>query len=185
MPGDLRFEVPSSISLRPFMPADVPAVAAIEALVSPEPWSERLFADEFTVASARRHWLVAEETGPDVEQGLMIVGFGGMMFVADEGHLMNVATHPDHRRRGIAAALCAALFADAAERGMASLTLEVRISNVGARELYRRFGFVPVSSRRDYYRNADGTREDALILWLHDLGSALAPATSPNTSPGS
>ncbi len=151
-----------TLELRPFVLADVPAVAEIEAMASPHPWSEELFRGEFAVPAGERHWIVAEHDGE-------VVGFAGMMHVGGEGHLMNVAVRPDHRRRGIARALCGSVFDDARRRGAEALTLEVRASNAAAIELYRSFGFAPVGARPGYYRNADGTTEDALILWLHDL----------------
>lgn len=152
------------MKIRPFVRSDVPAVAAIEQSVSAEPWSETLFAGEFEMAPAARHWLVAES-----EADGTIVAFGGMMFVSDEGHLMNIAVHHDHQRQGIGRKLCTVLFEEARRRGSEALTLEVRVSNGAARELYQSFGFAPVGSRKDYYTNADGSREDALILWLYDL----------------
>ena len=150
---------------------DAAAVAAIEAVVSPEPWSLALLEGEFDVAPDTRHWVVATAIGGD-EPGA-IIGFAGMMFVGGgsgegEGHLMNVAVHPDHRRGGVAAALCSAAFDHAADAGFDALTLEVRVSNRAAIELYRRFGFAPVGNRPGYYANRDGSKEDGLIMWLHD-----------------
>jgi len=151
---------------RPMLRTDVAAVAEIEANVSAEPWSVALFEGEFDVAPQTRQWFVAQESG-------VIIGFAGMMFVGPsddggEGHLMNVAVAPAQQRRGIARMLCTALFDDAADRGFDALTLEVRLSNVAAIELYRRFGFAPVGSRKNYYTNPDGSKEDGLIMWLHD-----------------
>ncbi len=156
----------SSPLTRPMRRSDVSAVAEIEAVVSAEPWSSALFDGEFTVAPATRHWLVAEESG-------VITGFAGMMFVgtADEGgeaHLMNVAVAPSRQRNGTARTLCRALFDHAAERGFDAVTLEVRLSNAAAIGLYRAFAFAPVGTRKNYYTNPDGSKEDGLIMWLHD-----------------
>ena len=75
--------------------------------------------------------------------------------------MMNVAVHPDHRRRGIAADLIEQLIRQLKNRGSCSLTLEVRASNDGAIALYDKLGFQPVGRRPNYYRNP---KEDALIL---------------------
>ncbi len=158
--------------MRSFLLGDVPSVSIIESTVSSEPWSETLFAGEFDMSVSARNWLVAETDDSTSADDSEVVAFGGMMFVADVGHLMNVAVRPDHQRRGIARDLCAALFEDAKQRGMAALTLEVRVSNGPARELYRRFGFQPVGCRSGYYTNVDGSKEDGLIFWLHDLQTA-------------
>jgi ribosomal-protein-alanine N-acetyltransferase len=56
----------------------------------------------------------------------------------------------------------------AVAEGLSGVTLEVRASNVAAQELYRRFGFAPGGIRRNYYADL---REDALIMWAHDLDS--------------
>jgi ribosomal-protein-alanine N-acetyltransferase len=75
--------------------------------------------------------------------------------------MMNVAVHPDHRRKGFAEALIDALSAGLRERGNVCLTLEVRASNDPAKALYEKLGFIQVGRRPNYYRNP---KEDALIL---------------------
>jgi ribosomal-protein-alanine N-acetyltransferase len=59
-----------------------------------------------------------------------------------------------------------ALAREAINRGATGLTLEVRLSNLGAQALYRRFGFEPVGVRKGYYVE---TKEDALIMWAHKV----------------
>ncbi len=146
------------LHLREMTAADVPAVAAIEARLNDEPWSEALFRGEFEVDPTTRHWIVAELDG-------RLAAFGGMMFAADDGHLMNLGVDPAHQRRGIARSLVAALFLHAVARRATGITLEVRVGNTAARSLYAAFGLAPVGTRPGYY--ADG--EDALILWAHDI----------------
>ena len=75
--------------------------------------------------------------------------------------MMNVAVHPDHRRKGIAQALILALCADLQAQGNSCLTLEVRASNAPAIALYEKLGFDTVGRRPNYYRHP---KEDALIL---------------------
>ncbi len=146
--------------LREMTPADVDAVTSIEAEVSAQPWSRRLFADEFAVAPPDgRRWVVA------LDEAGRIIGFGGLMIVGDEGHIMNVATAPDHQRQGVAQSVLRWLWDAAIGAGVEHLTLEVRLDNQPARRLYQRFGFAPVGVRAGYYE--DG--EDALILWVHDI----------------
>ena len=74
---------------------------------------------------------------------------------------MNVAVHPDYRRRGIGEKLCLALVEALKEKGNHCLTLEVRASNEPAKALYEKIGFQQVGLRKNYYRNP---REDACIL---------------------
>ncbi len=146
-----------AIGIRALAADDLTAVHRIEKSVSPDPWSESLFAEELS-AGGDRHWLVAT-AGP------LVVGFGGLLFVADEAHLMNLAVAPAHQRHGIATRLVANLLLGAGDRGSVAMTLEVRASNRGAQDLYRRFGFLDAGHRPRYY--PDG--EDAVIMWVHHM----------------
>ena len=95
-----------------------------------------------------------------------MVGFAGLLFVGDEGHVTTVAVDEAHRRQHIGARLFAALCRDAIARGTTGLTLEVRAGNEGAQAMYRRFGFAPAGIRRNYYPD---TGEDALVMWAHEV----------------
>ena len=130
----------------------VASVAQLEKLCFSDPWSEKSIASELTNKLAL--WLVAEEDGE-------VAGYIGSQTVPDESDMMNVAVHPDCRRRGIAEALVNALCKALKERGSVSLTLEVRASNDPAKALYDKLGFESVGRRPNYYRNP---KEDALIL---------------------
>ena len=135
------------------MTADhVAAVARLEAVCFADPWSERSVASE--VNNPLSLWLVALE-------GDCVVGYIGSQTVLDESDMMNVAVHPDHRRRGVAEALVLALCEALKQRGSGCLTLEVRASNEPAKALYEKLGFEQVGRRPNYYRNP---KEDALIL---------------------
>ncbi len=141
--------------IREMATADVPVVALLERQVYPQPWSARVFYDE--LARPDRRYFVAE-----TEDG--IVGYGGLMLVEDDAHITTVAVVPEARQRGVGKRLMLRLVEAALDTGARHLTLEVRVSNVGARELYRRFGFAPVGLRKHYYRD-----EDALIMWAIDV----------------
>ena len=99
-------------------------------------------------------WLVALEEDK-------VVGYVGSQTVMDETDMMNVAVHPEYRRRGIARLLIDSLVLALKERQSRCLTLEVRASNEPAIALYTILGFTEVGRRRNYYRNP---KEDALIL---------------------
>lgn len=130
----------------------VTPIAALEKLCFSDPWSENSIAYELT--SRLSYWLVAVENGE-------VVGYIGSQSVLGESDVMNVAVHPDHRRKGVAEALVLALAKDLKERDNVCLTLEVRVSNEPAIALYEKLGFTQVGRRPNYYRNP---REDALIL---------------------
>jgi len=141
--------------------ADVDAVLALDALVHPTTWSPEFVRSQLGLPGSRTN-LVAELYGA-------LVGHAALLVVADEGHVTSVAVAPDHQRMGIGRVLLAALCRDAEHRGLVAMTLEVRVSNAAAIALYRRFGFAPSGVRPAYYAD-DG--EDALIMWIHDVGKS-------------
>lgn len=139
--------------------AHLPQILEIEQTAYPQPWSEGVFRDELAMqAGGSRHYLVAMLGG-------RVVGYGGLIYMDDAAHVTNVAVDVSLRRRGIATELMLDLAREARRAGMASLTLEVRESNVSAQSLYRRFGFVPVGVRAKYYEN----RDDAIVMWCNDI----------------
>ena len=130
----------------------VAAVAELEKICFSDPWSEKSVASELNNKLAL--WLVAEEEE-------RVAGYIGSQTCGDESDVMNVAVHPDFRRRGIAEALVKDLVDQLKAIGSRCLTLEVRASNAPAIALYEKMGFVEVGRRKNYYRNP---REDALIM---------------------
>ena len=136
----------------PMREAHVAAVAEIEKLCFSDPWSENSVRYELT--NPLSFWLVALE-------GDRVAGYVGSQTVLDEADMMNIAVHPDFRRRGIAQSLVEGLVANLAEKNVRCLTLEVRASNAPAISLYEKLSFAQVGRRPNYYRNP---REDALIL---------------------
>lgn len=147
------------VSVAPMRPRHVPAVVAIERQVYPRPWSERLFTDE--LERRGRSYLVAR-VGADV------VGYAGVLMIADDGHVATVSVDPAWQGLGIATRLLVELVRRAVELGAAQLTLEVRMSNERAQRLYQRFGFVPAGARKAYYGD---NGEDALVMWAHDVAT--------------
>ena len=130
----------------------VPQVAQLEKLCFADPWSEMSIASE--LQSIWSYWVVALD-------GDQLVGYVGSQSSIDETDIMNIAVHPDWRRRGIAESLIVNLIAELKNRGSHALMLEVRVSNDGAIALYEKLGFHQVGCRKNYYRNP---KEDALIL---------------------
>ena len=130
----------------------VSQVAALEKLCFSDPWSENSVASE--LENPLSLWLIAEENG-------MVCGYVGSQTVLDETDMMNIAVHPDCRRRGVASALIGELVNQLRERGSHVLRLEVRESNVHAISLYESMGFTQLGLRKNYYRNP---KENALIL---------------------
>ena len=116
-----------------------------------DPWNAGDFVDAVTGGVP---FLVAE-----TDAG--VVGYAIGRVAADEGEILNVAVQPEWRRRGIARRLVEALLAALAAAGARQVYLEVRESNVAARQLYAAFGFGEVGRRARYYRRPV---EDAVVL---------------------
>ena len=126
----------------------------LEKLCFSRPWSRHMLAEELENQCAA--FLVAE----DGVSG-KVLGYAGLLVMADEGYITNVAVFPEYRRSGVAAKLIEVFENFARGNRLAFLTLEVRPSNAAAIALYRRFGFEEVGRRKNYY---DLPKEDALIL---------------------
>jgi ribosomal-protein-alanine N-acetyltransferase len=142
------------VSIAPMVAADLDAVDAIERHSFKAPWPRQVFADELERTWARVD--VARAAG-------VVVGFVDYWMVADEVHLLAIATHPDHRRRGIAARLLDHLLAVARGHAARIVTLEVRKTNAPAIALYERRGFERVGVRPAYYQEDN---EDAVVMTL-------------------
>jgi [ribosomal protein S18]-alanine N-acetyltransferase len=146
------------VHLVPMRRRHLRSVLRIEALVYPRPWSLSLFMSELALRSTRAYW-VARVDGA-------VVGYCGLMVTGEDGHVTTLAVDPAMHRRGIATRLLLALAGEGIRRGVTGLTLEVRMSNQPAQELYRKFGFRPAGVRRNYYVE---TNEDALVMWADDV----------------
>jgi len=133
-------------------------VLAIEQVTNHRPWSVGLFMGELRMPTSRCYVVALDAH--------KVVGFAGTMVTGDEGHITNIAVQPEQQRRGIGVRLMVVAMQEAIARGVTSMTLEVRMSNVAAQELYRRFGFAPGGVRANYYTEVG---EDALIMWAHDI----------------
>lgn len=165
------------VTVSPFRRRHLRAVLAIEAQVYPRPWSARLFEDELDRSG--RMYVVAR-VGPTV------VGYAGVLMIADDGHVATVAVDPAWQHRGIATRLLVELVRGARSLGANQLTLEVRVSNRSAQDLYRRFGFAPAGARKAYYAD---NGEDAIVMWAHEINSpayrdridAISASLEPST----
>lgn len=137
------------------------SVLRIESQVYPRPWSLSLFVSELALRNSRAYW-VARVDG-------VVVGYCGLMVTVDDGHVTTLAVDPAWHRRSVGSRLLLTLAREAIRRGTTGLTLEVRMGNKGAQELYRRFGFRPAGVRKNYYME---TNEDALVMWADDVDTA-------------
>ncbi len=97
-----------------------------------------------------------------------IIGFSGLWLMVDEAHITTIAMHPDYRRHGLGEFMLMHLIEIAYSIGAKWVTLEVRVSNYSAQNLYRKYGFREAGVRHKYYSD---NQEDALIMWTDEINS--------------
>lgn len=145
------------VNYRKMTIADVEAVHAIEQATFPSPWTLDSFYYEMT-ENQFSHYLVAE----DEQQ--TIVGFCGVWLVIDAAQITNVAVVDAVRGQGIGEGLMREAMRVAKEANMEVMSLEVRVSNVVAQNLYRKLEFQDGGIRKNYYSD---NQEDALVMWVN------------------
>ena len=143
-----------SVKIVPMTADHLEELEKLERICFSRSWSRKMLAEELENQCAA--FLVAEDSVSG-----RVLGYAGLMVVADEGYITNVAVFPEYRRQGIAAQILQVFLQFAAANHLAFLTLEVRPSNAAAIALYQGFGFEEVGRRKNYY---DLPKEDALIL---------------------
>ena len=140
---------------------DVDAVADIEEATFARPWSRDSFRQEVTRNAVARY-LVAEQDG-------QILGYAGAWIIMDESHITNIAVREDVRGKGLGKKLTKQLLQILSNLGACYATLEVRVSNVRAQNLYKSLGFVSVGKRKRYYED---NNEDAFLMVCEHMPEA-------------
>lgn len=140
---------------------DLDAVTAIEQATFAVPWSRESFRQELERNVAARY-LVAETDG-------LVVGYAGAWVILDESHITNIAVLEAYRGRGIGKRLTGALLQYLSNLGACYATLEVRVSNERAQNLYKGLGFVNVGKRKRYYED---NGEDAFLMVCEHMPEA-------------
>ena len=141
------------IEIREMRYEDIDGVMKIENACFAVPWTRASMQEE--LFSLMKFYYVALIDGK-------VAGYGGMWHVVTEGHITNIAVDPDHRRMGIGDAIVDRLMQTAKEKEMLGVTLEVRVSNDAAKNLYEKHGFVVTGERKKYYSD---NNEDAYLMW--------------------
>lgn len=147
------------IAVYPMTFPDLDGVMEVERLSFLTPWSREAFASE--LLQTYTVYLVAKAAGK-------VIAFGGMHVVWEDSHVTNVAVHPLWRGKGLGERMMLELIDRAIAKGAIRMTLEVRVSNTTARNLYEKLGFItkPGAIRKGYYTD---TGEDAVIMWKDPL----------------
>ena len=147
---------------------DLEEVLAIEKSSFQTPWTRGMFLSELK-ANPYSYPVLARFPGQPE-----IIGYACFWILFEELHLMNLAVHPDHRRRGIGEGLVRWVLNMGQEKGSRIALLEVRISNDPAQRLYEKIGFKKIAVRPGYYRDP---KEDALLMILDPLSVSLSSAS--------
>ena len=134
--------------------SDIEDILVVEKLSFSIPWSKDSFEKEI-VDNNLAIYLVAKVNEK-------AVGYIGMWKVLNEGHITNVAVHPEFRHQGIGNQLVSELLSLCEKEDIDLVTLEVRKSNQNAIKLYEKHGFVAEGIRKAYYQD---NKEDAIIMW--------------------
>lgn len=145
----------SDLTIREMGESDLDGILAIEKRSFGDPWSPRLFRE--TMLFPHSINFVMESADGE------IIGYLNLYLIAQEGHLLNLAVHPDWRRQGLATTILSHTIEHIRERDALYLFLEVREKNQSAIGLYKKFGFEVVGKRKRYYAE---TNEDALVMQL-------------------
>ncbi|NDI85173.1 ribosomal protein S18-alanine N-acetyltransferase [Undibacterium crateris] len=135
--------------------ADVDGLLPIEQQLYSHPWTRGNFTDSFT--SGYDAFCLRD---PDAG----VIAYCVVMAVVDELHLLNITVASSFQGQGLARQLLDHVFSHAAQSGMESVLLEVRVSNLRAIQVYQQAGFVEIGRRKAYYPAQSNTREDAIVM---------------------
>lgn len=144
------------IVLREMELKDVDQVHNVEEISFATPWSKEAFINELE-QNKYATYIVLEVEG-------VIVGYCGVWLVIDEAHITNIAILPEFRGKKLGEFLFKHVVDFAKKNGATLLSLEVRVSNIVAQKLYRKFGLVPGGIRKNYYVD---NQEDAVVMWVN------------------
>ncbi|MFA8439355.1 ribosomal protein S18-alanine N-acetyltransferase [Pueribacillus sp. YX66] len=134
---------------------DIDAVLAVDCQSFPNPWSKETFYQEM-MYNDYALYLLMEYNGE-------IIGYSGMWIITDEAHITNIAVLPEYRGQKLGEALFEKTIEVAKSYDAMTMTLEVRVSNQVAQNLYEKFGFQIGGLRKRYYTD---NKEDAYVMWV-------------------
>lgn len=180
------------VTIRPMTTADVDQVVRLDRLSFPNPWPQRVYYQE--LSNPGRSYLLVMEPGdapfspngggpvgwverifgpggnrPEPAPPGPLIGYSGFWRVADEAHISTIAIHPDWRGKKLGELLLWMMLRQALGQKVRIVTLEVRVSNTIAQNLYRKYAFKVIGRRNGYYSNDN---EDAYTMGVSPLDDA-------------
>ena len=149
--------------------ADIDGVLELERLCFRTRWTR----EQFLLGLERKAFRILGI----YERGLLIA-YLAFSVIAGEMEIMNLATHPFHRRKGLGSRLLVEMLRQCRAEDVLEGFLEVRRSNKPAIDLYEKFGFIQIGTRKNYYPD---NNEDALLYRLNFRdGQGAGPGTPPS-----
>lgn len=147
------------IKIQPMQKSEVEEVLKIEERAyGDHHWSKDSFYGELSNELA--HYYSAYD-----DKGVL-VGYAGYWGIIDESHITTIAIKPEFKRKKIGEALLNKILEECYKNKIKYITLEVRKSNIPAINLYEKYGFKSLGTRKGYYQN---NNEDALIMWTENI----------------
>jgi len=150
------------IKIRRMTLSDLDEVMEIEPVAfGSHHWSRQSFCNELNNPGGHYYAACCQDDG-------RLCGYTGFWLIGEEAHITTLAVHPDFRRQHIAERLLIHDISAARKVGARWMTLEVRVSNEAAQNLYDKYGFKSLGLRRNYYQD---NNEDAMVLWTENIFS--------------
>ncbi|SFM14548.1 ribosomal-protein-alanine N-acetyltransferase [Gracilibacillus orientalis] len=146
----------AKVQFRIMTETDIEAVKEIDKRSFPIPWPDDIYKEELTKNQYAQYFVATLND--------KVVGFCGSWMVLDEAQITNIAIDPDYRGQGYGQGLFQYLINYAVAHGIRHLSLEVRVSNITAQQMYKKFGMKLGGIRKNYYSD---NQEDALVLWVN------------------
>ncbi len=140
--------------IAPMKAEDLPEVLAVEQAAYDFPWTHGNFLD--SLRAGHSAWTMRDGGGG-------LIAYAVLMLALDEAHLLNLTVAPPCQRFGFGWRMLEAMAENARSYGARTMLLEVRPSNPAAQQMYERYGFVRIGTRRGYYPARQG-REDAVVM---------------------
>lgn len=134
---------------------DLPGILRVEKAAFTSPWTETAFRNELVLNEFAAYIVI--------ELDAVIIGYAGIWLILDEGHITNIAIHPEQQGNHYGELLLRELMQQAEKAGVTHMTLEVRVSNQKAQNLYKKLHFEPGAIRKNYYPD---NHENALVMWV-------------------
>ena len=145
--------ITAKLEIRRLQKIDIPKIIKIEEEAFSNPWSKEVFLKELN--NEKAYYIVGLYNND-------VVAYLGTWLFYQQAHMTNLATAKDYRRQGFASQILSYLYLQLRLNNIERISLEVRVSNKKAQQLYKREGFIKVGIKESYYSD---NNEDAVLMW--------------------